>query len=105
MFLDIVLPGMDGFLVCQAIRKESDTSKTPIIFISALSRERHKESNLQCRGKRIHCGNPLHQRRFGRLSRNGFEEVMIMKKILIVDDAQNIRITLKRCAFKRGQRA
>ncbi|HNS34468.1 MAG TPA: response regulator [Mesotoga sp.] len=39
VLLDIVLPGMDGFLVCQAMRKESDTSKTPIIFISALSRE------------------------------------------------------------------
>jgi DNA-binding response OmpR family regulator len=39
VLLDIVLPGMDGFLVCQAMRKEPDTSKTPIIFISALSRE------------------------------------------------------------------
>jgi len=39
VLLDIVLPGMDGYLVCQAMKKEHETARTPIVFMSAMSRE------------------------------------------------------------------
>lgn len=39
IMLDIVLPKMNGYLVCEALKQEDTTSKIPIVFISAKSRE------------------------------------------------------------------
>ncbi len=39
MLLDIMMPGLDGFSVCRAIRRRSDV---PIIFLTALSDEDDK---------------------------------------------------------------
>jgi two-component system cell cycle response regulator len=38
ILLDIVLPGMDGFQVCQYIRKNPRTSNVPVIMFSGLDR-------------------------------------------------------------------
>ncbi len=35
ILLDIMIPGMDGFSVCRALRKEPETSPIPVIFITA----------------------------------------------------------------------
>lgn len=39
VFLDVMMPGMDGMMVCQELRKEKDM---PIIFITALYDEESK---------------------------------------------------------------
>jgi DNA-binding response OmpR family regulator len=39
ILLDIMLPGIDGFEVCQVIRLEPDWGKTRIIFLTAMGRE------------------------------------------------------------------
>ncbi|MGI5977012.1 MAG: response regulator transcription factor [Candidatus Limivicinus sp.] len=41
--LDIMLPGMDGFAVCQAIRKEADT---PLLIVSARTEKEDKLNGL-----------------------------------------------------------
>jgi DNA-binding response OmpR family regulator len=38
ILLDIVLPGMDGFQVCQYIRKNPRTAHVPVIMFSGLDR-------------------------------------------------------------------
>jgi DNA-binding response OmpR family regulator len=38
ILLDIMLPGMDGYEVCQKIRQEKEFSNTRIIFLSAMAR-------------------------------------------------------------------
>jgi DNA-binding response OmpR family regulator len=38
ILLDIVLPGMDGFQVCQYIRKNARTRTIPVIMFSGLDR-------------------------------------------------------------------
>lgn len=38
ILLDIVLPGMDGFQVCQYIRKNPRTKEIPVIMFSGLDR-------------------------------------------------------------------
>ena len=38
ILLDIVLPGMDGFQVCQYIRKNERTAQIPVIMFSGLDR-------------------------------------------------------------------
>ena len=45
ILLDIMMPEMDGFTVCQAIRK---TAKTPIIMLSAREGEGDCEKCLAC---------------------------------------------------------
>ena len=45
ILLDIMMPGMDGFAVCQTIRK---TVKTPIIMLSAREGEGDNEKCLAC---------------------------------------------------------
>lgn len=39
ILLDIMLPGIDGYEVCENIRQNEDTKHTKIIFLSALGRE------------------------------------------------------------------
>ena len=41
--LDIMLPGMDGFAVCQAIRREADT---PLLIVSARTEKEDKLNGL-----------------------------------------------------------
>jgi two-component system sensor histidine kinase/response regulator len=37
ILLDVVMPGMDGFAVCRALKEQEASREIPIIFISALS--------------------------------------------------------------------
>lgn len=39
IFLDILLPRMNGYLVCEALREEPETQKIPIVFMSAKTQQ------------------------------------------------------------------
>ena len=39
VLMDIMMPGMDGFESASLLRKNKKTSKTPIIFVTAISKE------------------------------------------------------------------
>lgn len=39
ILLDIMMPGMDGYEVCEHLKKSENTAKIPIIFLSALDSE------------------------------------------------------------------
>jgi DNA-binding response OmpR family regulator len=39
VFLDIVLPKLSGYLVCQALKEDANTSQIPIIFVSAKAQD------------------------------------------------------------------
>ena len=43
ILLDVMLPDMDGYEICQEMREQPETSMTPIIFVSAVSSEKHIE--------------------------------------------------------------
>ena len=47
ILLDLMLPGMDGFEVCKALKKESKTSSIPIIMLTAKSQESDKVVGLE----------------------------------------------------------
>lgn len=37
ILLDVMMPGMDGYAVCQALKAEPSTANIPVIFVTALS--------------------------------------------------------------------
>jgi DNA-binding response OmpR family regulator len=39
VILDVMLPGLDGFEVCQRLRDQPDTADTPILMLSAKDQE------------------------------------------------------------------
>ena len=45
--LDLMLPGMDGFLVCQALRQEPSTAAIPIIMLTARGEESDRVRGLE----------------------------------------------------------
>ena len=47
VILDLMLPGMDGLLVCQAMRSEPATATTPIIMLTARGGESDRVSGLE----------------------------------------------------------
>lgn len=47
VLLDLMLPGMDGLLVCQAIRQEPKTASTPIVMLTARGEETDRVRGLE----------------------------------------------------------
>jgi DNA-binding response OmpR family regulator len=47
VILDLMLPGMDGFLVCQALRHEAVTSAVPIVMLTARGEEGDRVRGLE----------------------------------------------------------
>ncbi len=39
VILDIMLPGMDGYAVCEALKKDPQFNQTPIILVSAMDQK------------------------------------------------------------------
>ena len=47
VILDLMLPGMDGLLVCQAVRADPSTAAIPIIMLTARGEESDRVSGLE----------------------------------------------------------
>ena len=58
VILDILLPGIDGFEVCHRLRSSPETASTPVIMISAKSRDEDRATALRI-GADAYFGKPL----------------------------------------------
>ena len=47
LILDVMLPGIDGFEICNRLRNEPETAKLPIIMLSAKGQETDKSTGLK----------------------------------------------------------
>ncbi len=47
IILDVMLPGMDGFEVCSRLRNDPQTSRIPIIMLSAKGQDADKSTGLR----------------------------------------------------------
>ena len=47
VILDIMLPGLDGYEVCHRLRQKPETANTPVLMISAKSRQEDKDVGLK----------------------------------------------------------
>jgi len=45
--LDVMLPGMDGLMVCQALRRDSATAATPVLMLTARGEESDRIRGLE----------------------------------------------------------
>ncbi|MBD3321519.1 MAG: response regulator [Chitinivibrionales bacterium] len=46
ILLDIMMPGMDGYEVCEALKVEEDTKNIPVVFLTAMSEEHDEAKGL-----------------------------------------------------------
>ena len=46
ILLDVMMPGMDGYEVCQRLKENEETNEIPIIFVSALNDDINEEHGL-----------------------------------------------------------
>lgn len=46
VILDLMLPDMDGFAICEALREHEKTSRIPIIFCTAVGTEKAREQAM-----------------------------------------------------------
>jgi len=47
ILLDVMMPGMDGYEVCQRLKADPNTADVPVIFISAMGEEDDEAQGLQ----------------------------------------------------------
>ena len=50
ILLDVVLPGMEGFSICRALKNNPDTASIPVIFLTALSDSDDKLAGFEAGG-------------------------------------------------------
>ena len=60
ILLDIMMPGMDGFAVCQELRQNPDFEDTPVLFLSALSEVKERIKGFDV-GANDYITKPYHQ--------------------------------------------
>lgn len=47
ILLDVMMPGMTGYEVCEQLKQDSDTASIPVIFITSLNEEEDEEKGLK----------------------------------------------------------
>ena len=47
LVLDVMLPGLDGFEICYRLRSEPDTTKLPILILSAKGQDSDRDAALK----------------------------------------------------------
>lgn len=61
IFLDIVMPGMDGFAACRTLRDDPDTKHIPVFFVSTKNQKADRVW-AQMQGARDLIGKPYERR-------------------------------------------
>lgn len=58
LVLDVIMPEMDGFELCRRIREKEIQKETPIIFLTAKSRDEDREKGLEA-GANLFLSKPI----------------------------------------------
>lgn len=46
--LDVMLPDVDGFEVCRRLKSEAKTATIPVVMLTALDRDEHRQRGMEC---------------------------------------------------------
>lgn len=58
VILDVIMPGMDGYTVCKEMRKDALLSETPVLFLTAKTRDEDRITGLSA-GADDYLGKPF----------------------------------------------
>ena len=58
LMLDIIMPEMDGFELCRKIREREDYRETPIVFLTAKSRDEDRDEGIEA-GANLFLSKPI----------------------------------------------
>ena len=58
LMLDIIMPEMDGFELCKRIRERENLKETPVVFLTAKSREEDRAHGLEV-GANLFLSKPI----------------------------------------------
>ena len=58
LMLDIIMPEMNGFELCKKIRERETLKETPIVFLTAKSREEDREQGIEA-GANLFLSKPI----------------------------------------------
>ena len=62
VILDVIMPGMDGFEVCQKIRRIDSYTETPVMMLTAKSWEEDRQRGLEM-GANLYLSKPISPKR------------------------------------------
>ncbi|MFH1617946.1 MAG: response regulator [Candidatus Margulisiibacteriota bacterium] len=49
--LDVMMPGMDGYQVCEKLRQIPETKNIPVIFLTVLTKEEERKRGIEVGGQ------------------------------------------------------
>jgi len=58
LMLDIIMPEMDGFELCRRIREKENYRETPVVFLSAKSRDKDRDQGFEA-GANLFLSKPI----------------------------------------------
>jgi two-component system alkaline phosphatase synthesis response regulator PhoP len=58
LMLDVIMPEMDGYELCKRIRQKQDYKETPVVFLTAKSRNEDKAKGLEAGGN-LYLSKPI----------------------------------------------
>ncbi len=58
LMLDIIMPEMDGFELCKQIRERENYRETPIVFLTAKSRDEDRDEGIEA-GANLFLSKPI----------------------------------------------
>lgn len=58
LMLDVIMPEMDGFELCRRIRQKDKYKETPIVFLTAKSRDEDRDRGLEA-GANLFLSKPI----------------------------------------------
>ncbi|MBN2032497.1 MAG: response regulator [Deltaproteobacteria bacterium] len=58
LMLDVIMPEMDGFTLCKRIREKEPYKETPIVFLTAKSRDEDRSRGLEA-GANLFLSKPI----------------------------------------------
>ena len=96
ILLDVMMPGMDGFAVCAALKADPLTADIPVIFITA-STDAESESSALARGAADFIHKPLDASVVSR--RVGLQVQLRQREQSLLDSNQRLEIALEAAAL------
>jgi CheY-like chemotaxis protein len=58
LMLDVIMPGMDGYELCKRIREKEKYKETPVVFLTAKSRDEDRAKGLEA-GANLYLSKPI----------------------------------------------